>query len=116
MPGHGSRVLDGVPEIGVLEVLLALEIASVHLLSQHCDVVDVLFEEEGVLLVELLRYLPEIFPDLSKSLAQTLQLLLVEGVVLQLHPRVLFGEDLGVEVRFPGHIRAWLLLVDGGGG
>ena len=71
------------------QVLLALEVASLHLLGQRRDVVDVLLEPECVLPMLLQCKISEGLPQLREPRSQGLQLLRVDDVVLELHPRVL---------------------------
>ena len=116
VPRHGRRVLLEVPEVGVLQVLLTLEVASVHLLRQHRDVVDVLRQEEGILPMLLQRHVSEVRPDLGEPHADGLQPLRLDDVVLNLHPGMLLGEHLRVEVRLPGILIARLMLLESGVG
>ena len=99
VPRHGRRVLLEVSEDCIPLALLTSEVASVHLRCEHGDVVDVLLEPEGVLPMLLQRHVSDSFPYLGELYAKGLQLLRLHDVLLELHPGVLLGEDLRVEVR-----------------
>ena len=101
IPGHGRRVLDEVSEEGILQVLLAFEVAATHAFCKLRDVVDVLLEPERILPMLLQRLLSETFSHLREPLPQVFQPLRVDDVVIHLHSRMFFGKHFRVEVRLP---------------